>query len=127
MRTATVILHKLIQDTQDNAPDNPDEKHMLSQVFFTLVEPDGKRHSDMSAVLRQPFGTDYATEPIEVDPPTGSYNGNWNHNAFRDTVENYYRSVLASAFHLGPNTGIRMRNNVFSLSKTYQIEIPFVD
>src|SRR5438874_8796962 len=91
MSTATVTFHKLIQDTQDLATDDPKASHMESRAFFSL-SVHGTDYPDMSVVLRQPFGTDYATEPVEVEQPTGSYSGNWNHNAFRDAVEDYYRS-----------------------------------
>src|SRR5438874_4383192 len=95
MSTATVTFHKLIQDTQDLATDDPNASHMESRAFFSL-SVHGTDYPDMSVVLRQPFGTDYATEPVEVEQPTGSYSGKWNHNEFRDAVEDYYRSAIGS-------------------------------
>jgi hypothetical protein len=127
MTTATVTFHKLIQDTQDLATANPNENHMVSRAFFTLQVGDAQ-YPDMSVVLRQPFGTDYASEPVEVEKPSGSYNGNWDHNAFRDAAEDYYRGAVGAqgrGIRLGPNVqNIRMRNNTFGFSKTYKIQIP---
>ncbi len=98
---------------------------MVSQAFFTL-EVGGKQYGDMSVVLRQPFGTDYATEPIEAEKPSGSYTGNWNHNEFRDAAEDYYRSALGMAIRIGPGSNVGMRNNMIGLSKSYDINIPDV-
>jgi hypothetical protein len=124
---AKVTFHKLVQDTQDLAASDPNQNHMVSRAFFTL-DVGGKQYADMSVTLRQPFGTDYADEPIEVEKPSGSYAGNWNHNDFRDTVEDYYRGAIGSGgrgIRLGPGSqNIRMRNNTFGFSKSYDIDIP---
>lgn len=124
---AKVTFRQLIQDTQDLAASDPNQNHMISRAFFTL-EVGGKQYADMSVTLRQPFGTDYAKEPIEVEKPSGSYTGNWNHNDFRDAVEDYYRSAIGSGgsgIGLGPGSqNIRMRDNMFGFSKSYDIEIP---
>jgi hypothetical protein len=124
---AKVTFHKLIQDTQDLVASDPNQNHMVSRAFFTL-DVRGKQYADMSVTLRQPFGTDYAKEPIEVEKPSGSYGGNWNHNDFRDTVEDYYRSAIGSGgsgIRLGPGSqNIRIRNNTFVFSKAYEIDIP---
>ncbi len=87
----------------------------------------GQNYSNMQATLRQPYGTDYKTEPIEAERPTGSYNGNWSHNQFRDAAEDYYRSAIGSRgsmISIGPDSGVVMENNLFEFSKTYQIDIP---
>ena len=123
---AKVAFHKLIQDTQDVAASDPNQNHMISQAFFTL-EVGGKQYSDMSVVLRQPFGTDYTKEPIEVEKPSlGSYSGNWNYNEFRDAAEDYYRSAVGMAIRIGPGSNVRMRNNMIGFSKSYDINIPDV-
>jgi hypothetical protein len=124
---AKVTFNQLNQDTQDLAASDPDQNHMISRAFFTL-EVGGKQYADMSVTLRQPFGTDYAKEPIEVEKPAGSYKGNWNHNDFRDAVEDYYRSAIGSGgsgIRVGAgSTNIRMRDNKFVFSKTYEFDIP---
>ena len=124
---AKVTFHQLVQDTQYVAASDPNQNHMISQAFFTL-EVGGKQYGNMSVVLRQPFGTDYAKEPIEVEKPKGSYTGNWNHNEFRDAVEDYYRSAIGNqgnAIRISPgSSNTRMRNNMIGISKSYDIDIP---
>jgi hypothetical protein len=127
MPRATVTFHELTQDTQDIATNDPNQQHMLSKASFTL-DIGGQRYSDMSVVLHHPFGTDYVTEPIGAEPPVGSYQGNWNHHQFREAAEDYYRSAVGSqgsGIRVGPNVqGLRMRNNRFVFSKSYQLDIP---
>jgi len=127
MSTATVTFHKLIQEAQDVSSTDSKQNHVVSRVFFRLDLND-KHYADMSVILRQPFGTDYAKESIEVEKPFGSYAGNWNHNAFRKIVEDYYRSAIRSqgrAMRIGPGSGnVRMRGNTIGFLKSYQLEIP---
>jgi hypothetical protein len=117
MSKAKVTFHMLIQDTQDPGAD-PNRKHMTSRAFFTL-EHAGKTYADMSVGLRQPFGTDYVTGPIEIEKASGSHRGNWNHNDFRDAVDDYYRSAIRT----GGGGAVRTRNNTFVFSKNYEIDI----
>jgi len=129
MKMATIKFKELIQDIHDVETDDPAQQIMRSRASFTL-DVDGEEYDDMSVVLKQPFGTNYAQEPLEVEKPSGSYPGDrWNHNEFHDAVEDYYRSAIGErggAIRLGPNaTNIRMRNNkIGGLSKTYQFNIP---
>ena len=123
MNKATVTFTKLVQDTQDLSAIDLNQNHMASKAFFTL-EVNDKRYPDMSVVLRQPFGTDYTKEPIEVEKPSGSYTGNWNHNAFRDIVEDYYRGAIGRAIGIRGGPNIRMHNNTFEFFKGYQLDIP---
>jgi len=127
MSTATVTFHKLIQEAQDVSSTDSKQNHVVSRVFFRLDLND-EHYADMSVILRQPFGTDYAKESIEVEKPFGSYAGNWNHNAFRKIVEDYYRSAIGSqgkAMRIGPGSGnVRMRGNTIGFLKSYQLEIP---
>ena len=126
MSTATVTFHKLIQEAQDVSSTDSKQNHVVSRVFFRLDLND-EHYADMSVILRQPFGTDYAKESIEVEKPFGSYAGNWNHNAFRKIVEDYYRSAIGSqgkAMRIGPGSGnVRMRGNTIGFLKSYQLEI----
>jgi hypothetical protein len=117
MSKAKVTFHMLIQGTQDPIAD-PNQNQMISRAFF-MLEHAGKTYTNMSVSLRQPVGTDYATAPIEVEKPSGSYSGNWNHNDFRDAVEDYYRSAI----RVGGGGAVRMRNNTFVFSKSYEIDI----
>ena len=121
MAQARVTFHKLIQDSQDIGTG---EDHMISKAFFTL-ELDGNVHNDMCVELKQPFGTDYETEPVEVFRPTGSYSGNWNQHAFADAAEDYYRGLIGSqgrVFAVGKGT--RMRNNTMEINRAYAFDVP---
>jgi hypothetical protein len=127
MTTATLTFQKLIQEAQDVSSTDPNQNYVLSKAFFSLEVGDN-HYADMSVILRQPFGTDYTKEPVEVEKPFGSYAGNWDHNAFRKIVEDYYRSAIGSqgrAMKIGPGSeNVRMRGNTIVFSKSYQLEIP---
>jgi hypothetical protein len=127
MTTATLTFQKLIQEAQDVSSTDPNQNYVLSKAFFSLEVGDN-HYADMSVILRQPFGTDYTKEAVEVEKPFGSYAGNWDHNAFRKIVEDYYRSAIGSqgrAMKIGPGSeNVRMRGNTIVFSKSYQLEIP---
>ncbi len=127
MPKAIVTFHKLVQDSQNMATEKPDENHMFSRAFFTL-QIGSQTYPDMSVTIRQPYGTEYTTEPIGVEPPIGGYKGNWNHSEFSDAIEDYYRGLIGQQGRMisfGPNVrNIRMRNNTIGLQKTYEINIP---
>jgi hypothetical protein len=125
---AKITFRKLIQNTQTITPGESTQKHMESKVIFDL-DVGGKHYANMSATLRQPYGTDYKTEPIEAEKPTGGYDCNrWNHNQFRDAAEDYYRSAISSGgggmISVGEGSGVVLQNNLFNFSKSYQIDIP---
>jgi hypothetical protein len=129
MKQATITFHKLIQNTQTITPEEASpNKFMESKVIFDLDIGD-KHYANMSATLRQPYGTDYKAEPIEAEKPTGSYDcAKWNHNQFHDAAEDYYRTAISSGgggiISVGPGSGVELRNNLFSFSKSYPIDIP---
>ena len=126
MTIATLTFQKLIQEAQDVSSTEPKQNHLISRAFFRLDLND-KHYAGMSVILRQPFGTDYTKEPIEVEKPFGSYVGNWNQDAFRKIVEDYYRSAIGRqgrAMRIGPGSeNIRMRGNTIGFLKSYQLEI----
>ena len=127
MTTATLTFQKLIQEAQDVSSTDPKQNQLVSRAFFRLDVND-QPYADMWVILRQPLGTDYAKEPIEVEKPSGSYTGNWNQDAFRKIVEDYYRSAIGRqgrAMRIGPGSeNVRMRGNTIGFSKSYQLEIP---
>lgn len=98
---------------------------MVSRVFFSL-EINREWFGDLCADLKQTVGTDYETGPIEVGPPQG-YDGPFNHKAFHDCVEEYYRSCVgseATGIRIGKGArGIRMYNNVFEKEMVCEFEI----
>jgi isocitrate dehydrogenase len=125
---ATITFHDLIQETQHVAASDPNREHMVARAWFTL-DIGGKQYRNMSATLRQPFGTAYADEPIEVEKPSGPYKGNWDHNAFREIVEDYYRGLIGNqgkVMRIAPGgQDIQMQNiKMTGFSKTYTMEVP---
>lgn len=86
MPKAIVIFQKLILDSQDYATFDKNEEHMVSIIHFTL-QVEGNQYEDMTVEVRQPYGTDYESEPIEVGEIGGSYRGAWNHREFADLCE----------------------------------------
>lgn len=119
---AKITFHKCIQDSQEYGSD---DEHMVSRVFFSL-EINGERFGDLCADLKQTVGADYGTGPIEVGPPQ-DYEGAFNHKAFHDCAEKYYRSCVGSeakGIRIGKGARFfRMKNNVFGLEMICEFEI----
>lgn len=126
MPRARVTFQRLVQDSQDYESFDPNEDHMVSQVFFYL-EVGGQLYQDMRVEVRQPYGTAFESEPLEVGPPIGSYGGNWNHREFADLVEQYCRQLIGSQGHgirISGSSNIRMRGNTFASPMTGEFDIP---
>jgi hypothetical protein len=123
MSTAIIHFTGILQNRHNLQPGDRNAKFMESKVDFN-IELKGKTHPNMSAILRQPSGSDYSTEPIEAEKPMGDYAGNWNHNAFRDVAEDYYRRSLASVVGIKGGGSITMIQNQFQIPRSYEIEIP---
>jgi hypothetical protein len=129
MRKAHVDFKKIVQDSQDVRADPKAGDHMFCRVHFSLAI-NGALTENMYVDISQPFGTDYATEPLEVGPPMtadGPYNKNWNAKAFSDLVEVYYRELIGTqgrAVTTEGSASVRMRNNVLVFHKAVDFEIP---
>jgi hypothetical protein len=89
--TATIRIEKCIQDIQ-NVSSNPDESAMCSQIYFEM-EVDEKVHKALTVEISQPYGSDYANEPVEVGRPEG-YEGPFNH------IIAAWLAAVALEFHL---------------------------
>jgi len=123
---AKVTFHKFIQDYQELGSQNVDDDFMTSRVFFTL-EVEGKKFEDMYAEVKQPYGTNYEKEPVEVSAPIGSYRGHWSHTRFAEAVERYYRDLIGSqgrAIRIGAGSRVHMVNNVIVQERTIELELP---
>jgi hypothetical protein len=123
MATAVVNVSKCIQDVQEIGGSN-DSSVMRSRVFFSL-SLNGKTFNDLYVEISQPYGTNYATELIEVSRPVG-YDGPFSHTAFCNEIERYYRSLVgqgASMISISGGSNIRMSNNTFVAPYTFQIEV----
>ncbi len=112
MARAQVTFEKVLQHTQDYDSSDPTHTHMVSKAFFTLKAA-GKTYPGMYVELRQPAGTSFETEVLEVGPPVGPdgpYEGPWNHDRMADLAEHYYRGFVGSS-----GSGVRTVGNVRNL------------
>jgi len=112
MTNAHVTFRRLVQDSQDYGSN---DEHMVSRAFFDMQLGD-QAHQGLSVDIKQPVGSNFDTSPLEISKPNG-YNGPFNHQAFREAVEKYYRSLVGSSgsgirISAGASN-IRMRNNTF--------------
>jgi len=120
MPTATVRFIQCIQDSQDYGSD---DEHMVSRVFLTL-EAEGKPYPNLTVDIKQTVGAKFEDSPLEVSPPKG-YHGGYNYAAFRELVEDYYRSLIGGRGHgirIEGGANIRMRNNTFVQPRTATFE-----
>jgi hypothetical protein len=73
----------------------PDESQIDSLIEFDLTIGN-ERLMDLNAEVRQPNGTDFQSQSLEVGNIMG-YNGPWNNEEFREFCERYYRDVIGSS------------------------------
>jgi hypothetical protein len=121
MSKAKVIFCQCNQDSQEYGSD---DEYMVSRIFFTL-EIGEERFEGLYADIKQTVGSDYDTAPIEVSQSHG-YEGAFNHQAFRDCAEKYYRSCVgseATEIEIGEGARIRMYNNVIKKEMVCEFEI----
>jgi len=121
MSKAKIIFYKCIQDSQDYGSD---DEWMVSRVFFNL-EIGEEKFEELYANIKQTVGSDYDTGPIEVSQPFG-YEGAFNHHAFRDCAEKFYRSCVgseATGIEIGEGARIRMYGNIFKKKMVCEFEI----
>lgn len=118
MTTAKLTFHKCIQDSQEYGSD---DEHMVSRVFFDL-EIDGQKYPNLFVDIKQTVGGSFETTPIEVAVPEG-YKGPFNYQAFRDAVEEYYRSLVGSKGSVLRVKGGRMYNNILNKKKSVEFEV----
>jgi hypothetical protein len=125
MATAQILFTRAIQDSQDYGCFDRNDDYMVSRVFFSIQVND-QEHPNVYVEVRQPYGTRYDEEPLEVSKPVG-YDGAWNHAAFSELCENYYRSFIGRAGHairIEGGSNFRMRNNTFVREYRGSIDIP---
>jgi hypothetical protein len=76
------------------------QDHLVARVYFDLVV-NGREYTDACIECRQPFGTDYSVEPIEVRlAPESSYNGPFPLNTFSGELDRYYRAHVGGSGRL---------------------------
>jgi len=112
MTNAHVTFRRIVQDSQDYGSN---DEHMVSRAFFDMQIGD-RAYKGLSVDIKQPVGSNFETSPLEISKPSG-YKGPFNHQAFREAVEKYYRSQVGSSGSgiriSGGASNIRMRNNTF--------------
>ena len=111
MALVRVTLNRMVQDSQDYGSD---DEHMVSRIFFD-INVDGTAYKDLYVNVKQTVGTSFETGSIEVSKPIG-YKGYWNHSAFSEFAEKYYRSLVGaggSGIKISGGSNIRMRSNTF--------------
>jgi hypothetical protein len=121
MTIATIGIKKLVQDSQDYGSD---DEHMVSRVFFDM-ELEGKKFQDLYADIKQPVGGAFETSPLEVSRPA-NYKGPFNHAAFSEIVEGYFRGLIGSGgsgIRISGGANIRMRNNTYMAPMTAKFEV----
>ena len=89
---ATITFRQLVADVDDYVNFERSPQHIVSRITFT-VSFAGSAH-DMSVEVRQSWGANFATEPLDVGAPTGAYDGPWDQNEFCGLVGQYYRRWL---------------------------------
>ena len=110
MALARVHFQQMIQDSQEYGSD---EEHMVSRVFFALELEGSSVHTDLYADVKQTVGSSFETAPLEVSMPHG-YKGPWDHEAFSQAVEAYYRGLVGASgrmIRIEAASNVRMRNN----------------
>ena len=121
MKKARVTFRKCVQDSQEYGSN---DEYMASRVFFDL-EINGKKYENLYSNIKQVVGGDFEKDPLEVGTPE-NYKGPLNYQAFREAVEDYYRSLVGSkghGIHIEGGTNIRMYGNVFQITKIAEFEV----
>jgi hypothetical protein len=96
-------------ESQTVQSSDPAQDHLVARVYLDL-EVDGTGHTGVCVEGRQPYGTNYSTEPIEVRlAPDSAYRGPFPLLGFSDELERYYRA------HVGPNGRLLSFDDGFSV------------
>lgn len=122
MKKIRIRFHEIVQGVQEIGSQGD---HMVSRLKFS-AEVDGKVFNGLEVDVQQPHGTNYANEPLEVKVPMGGYSGPWNHQAFADLCEHYYRKAIGSAsaiIAIGPGAiNVKMSANRFTFPFSGEFE-----
>lgn len=94
MRQAQVIFRSCVIDTQSIGTQDAIHDYLFSKLYFDL-KVDDRVYENMETNIRQPYGTQYASEPIELCILKGDYTGEFPFQDFTDLAENYFRSFVA--------------------------------
>jgi hypothetical protein len=95
MPTGIIVFKCIRINLKRNSTFEPDESCIDSLIEFDLKIGD-KSSRGLRAVVRQPNGTDFQSQPLEVGNVIG-YEGPWNDEAFKETCGRYYRDIIGSS------------------------------
>lgn len=126
MTKAKVVFNRIVFDTQNYGCFDKNQDHMVSTLHFSLDVAE-KHYDNLYVEVRQPYGTDFESEPLEVSEPQGSYRGPWNHDAFCTLCETCYRKAIGSkgsGIHTTGSTTVRMTNCLFTFRHTGEFDLP---
>ena len=126
MTKANITFQSLQQDSQDYATFEKSDSHVVCVIHFAM-DVGGKHFDGLSVEVRQPYGADFESEPLEVSKTAGDYRGPWNHARFAALCEQYYRSLVGSSgrgIRIDGGSNIRMRNNTFAMPQQAELDIP---
>ncbi|MEE8153802.1 MAG: hypothetical protein V3T53_02455 [Phycisphaerales bacterium] len=120
---AQITFLALVQDIDDYNKAEHGEKQMVSRIVFSL-EFDGLKHDQLVVEVSRPRWSDYKTAPLTFGSLShGLMGGPWNHEAFADLADDYYRSALELSVSRGEASDVWIRNNRIDWVKTYDVDI----
>jgi hypothetical protein len=70
------------------------DAHMISRIFYELVV-NGKTQGSFYSDIKQPVGSEYVAEDLEVTAPNG-YEGPFDQASFAKGIRNYYQRIAGS-------------------------------
>ncbi|MBV9106645.1 MAG: hypothetical protein JO313_11540 [Verrucomicrobia bacterium] len=94
MAIGTIEFKCIRINLKKNSAFAPDESQIDSLIEFDL-RIGSERFRNLSAEVRQPNGTDFQSESLQVGTVLG-YDGLWNDEEFREFCVRYYRDVIGS-------------------------------
>ena len=112
------------QKSQVMGSDGNVRDHLEAELLFDL-EVDGKLlATDLKVGIGQPYGTSYSVEPLEADSIRSQYDGLWNHGAFAEGCEHYYRKLVARVVSTNNTSRLTMSNNRLVMPFTVEFDLP---
>ena len=89
------------------------DAHMISRIFYELVV-NGKTQGSFYSDIKQPVGSEYVAEDLEVTAPNG-YEGPFDQASFAKGIRNYYQRIAGSK-------STTMKNNTIVLDAKFAFD-----
>ena len=87
---------------------------MISRIFYELVV-NGKTQGSFYSDIKQPVGSEYVAEDLEVTAPNG-YEGPFDQASFAKGIRNYYQRIAGSK-------STTMKNNTIVLESEFEFDV----